>query len=144
MSSYTWEEIDTTPKVDLADQYFNVGDQITINVTGNNYVFKIYGFDHDDKSDGTGKAGITFGMKGVHNLTRQINSTSSTSNAGGWDTSDSLKPYPDSTFYDSLDESLKSIIKEVDKPTANGGNQHDIDISIVNTPSKCSYSLKQR
>lgn len=57
----TWAEITEIAESGLAPSIFKVGEsrQIT-DSTGASWTIQIVGFSHDDKTDGSGKAGITF------------------------------------------------------------------------------------
>ena len=83
LNEYTWEEIDYISSNGLASEYgFQVGDEKNITLSTNEALtLAIMDFDHDDLADGTGKAGITFGLKNLMAETRTINSTN-TSNGG--------------------------------------------------------------
>lgn len=64
LENNTWDEIATASEDGVASDIWSVGDEKTITLsTGEQITLVIIGFDHDDLSDGTGKAGITFGMK---------------------------------------------------------------------------------
>ena len=52
LSNNTWAEISEASSLGIAKEIWNVGD--------GKDGFKIIGFDHDDLSDGSGKAGVTF------------------------------------------------------------------------------------
>lgn len=63
----TWYEINELSKANKAKDYFYVGEEKTVKFSdGTEAVFVILGFNHDDLADGTGKAGITFGMRDVY------------------------------------------------------------------------------
>jgi uncharacterized repeat protein (TIGR02543 family) len=64
----SWEEIARVAENGTASQHFAVGD-IRENVSLPNYTgsVMILGFDHDELADGSGTAGITFGMVGYLN-----------------------------------------------------------------------------
>ena len=68
-NTMTWQEISNISKSGEASTYFNVGDEKTITATiegvNQKLTFVILGFNHDDLADGTGKAGISIGLKGV-------------------------------------------------------------------------------
>lgn len=67
-STMSWDEIATLSESGEASTYLNVGDEKTITVTiedvKQELTFVILGFNHDDLADGTGKAGISIGLKG--------------------------------------------------------------------------------
>ena len=78
---------------------------------------QIIGFYYDDKSDGSGKAGITFQFFDC--VDSQAMSYSST-NSGGWEASE-MRRWLNADFLESLPSSLRSAIVEVDKRTNNVG-----------------------
>ncbi len=128
LEDYSWEEIAMISESGLASQYFSVGDEITITLsTEEEVTFVILGFNHDDLSDGTGKAGITFGMKNLLATTYAMNS--SNTNDGGWDAS-LMRTNTMATLLTQLPNDLQSMIKAVDKKTNNGST------SIVTSSDK--------
>jgi len=59
-----WEAIDYIAQQNLAKEYYAVGDEKDVTLTdGETLTFVILGFNHDDLSDGTGKAKISICMK---------------------------------------------------------------------------------
>lgn len=68
-ATMSWDEISNLSTSGEASTYFNVGDEKTITATiegvNQELTFVILGFNHDDLADGTGKAGISIGLKGV-------------------------------------------------------------------------------
>ena len=65
----SWDEISSLSASGEASTYLNVGDEKTITATiegvKQELTFVILGFNHDDLADGTGKAGISIGLKGL-------------------------------------------------------------------------------
>ena len=62
---------------------WNIGDTITISLsTGENIEMRIIGINHDDKSDGSGKASITLEMTNC--LATKYSMNSSNTNTGGY------------------------------------------------------------
>lgn len=60
----SWADIAAISEAGMAAEVFSVGDEKTISLsTGEQITLVILGFGHDDLSDGSGKAGITIGMK---------------------------------------------------------------------------------
>lgn len=109
----TWEEINNLVINNAASIYYNVGDEKTISLsTGEEITLVILGFNHDDLSDGSGKAGITLGMKGVLSTLYPMNS--SYTNAGGW-AEMSLRTTLQTTIFNQLPDDLKPVIKSVTK-----------------------------
>ena len=76
------------------------------------------GFNHDDLSDKSGKAGISFGTVNCEPATYQMSTEQS--NAGGY----SAMPLYNNTLptvFALLSDDLQAVIKKVDKKYANGG-----------------------
>lgn len=95
---------------------------------------RIIGFRHDDKSDGSGKAGITFAF--TKGIAYDLMSTRG-SNEGGWQYSD-LRSRLNAEYLGMLPDDLGSSIVEVDKSTNNDGVAYDdkdksFDTSCVST-----------
>lgn len=66
LQNASWEYINQVSTQGIASEIFNIGDEKTITLsTGESVTFQIWGFNHDDLADGSGKAGITFGMKNL-------------------------------------------------------------------------------
>lgn len=82
---------------------------------------QILGFYHDDKSDGSGKAGISFVFSGGVAL-RGMNSTATT--AGGWEQSEA-RTWLNSDFLEALPADLRGFVVPVDKMTNNAGATAD-------------------
>ena len=87
------------------------------------------GFSHDDRSDGSGKAGLTFGLKDCLNTAYQMNS--SNTNAGGWG-SCALRATLRGDIWNQLPSDLRGVIKEVTKKTSAGNSSSTIN-SISDT-----------
>lgn len=99
--------------------YYSVGDEKTITLsTGEQVTFVILGFDHDDLSDGSGKAGVTFGMKNLLAVTYPMNATGT--NLGGWEQS-AMRTETMHDLFAQLPQEWKAVIKRVDKKTMVGG-----------------------
>ena len=126
LAEATWDEISDISEVGLASEYFSVGDTKSISINGTNYNALIYDFDHDDKNDGSGKAGITFGLANC--LTTAYTINSSNFNSGGWHSSE-LRNTLGTTIYNQLDDSLKNVIKTVLKKASKGGKSTALNTS---------------
>lgn len=143
LANNTWAKIAEASEAGIAQELWNIGDEIDITisevdiaVSGNAYdevcpsqtiTLQIWDFDHFDKSDGSGKAGILFGMKNIL-YTSGINDGSciffmngtSRYNDGGWN-SCHLKNTIMPRILSSMPSDLQSAIKEVNT-YANAGN----------------------
>lgn len=120
----SWEQISAISKAGKASTMFKVGDEKKITLsTGEEVTAVILGFNHDDLADGSGKAGITFGLKNALKTTYNMNSSST--NAGGW--KDSAMRGRMSTFKGYLPSDLQSAIRAVTKKTSAGSQSTAID-----------------
>ena len=123
----TWAEISDISEAGLARAAFNVGDEKTISLsTGEQVTLVILGFNHDDLSDGSGKAGMTIGMKNLLAATYRMNSTNT--NAGGWNDSQ-MRTSTMATLFSQLPSDLQSAIKQVNKKATQGNAIPWIEIS---------------
>lgn len=114
---------------ELVGEYipYEIGDAKTITLTTGEVVsIQIIGFNHDDKSDGSGKAGISFATEFLLSDTQRMNLSST--NVGGWNASGMRNTALPQTL-DTLPAELQDVIKTVNKPTTIGGMQDDIVIS---------------
>lgn len=130
LEACSWDQIAYISKAGLANTYFDVGDGKIVSINGTTHIFQIYGFNHDNKSDGSGKAGITFGLKGLMVDTHVINPNNQ--NYGGWDGSDMRAylngvtttnqntSYAATSIYSKLPADLKAVITPVKKYTSGG------------------------
>lgn len=125
-SSASWSVIDMLEKKDKLSTYFSVGDVKTITIGGKSQQITIYGFKHDDLSDGTGKAKMTLGLVNCLPTTYAMNS--SDTNVGGWTGSKMYSTLNDAIFGD-LPEELKGLIKPVKKKTSAGNKLTTINTS---------------
>lgn len=131
LADATWEQINSISKAGLASEYFSVGDAKTISIGGTNYNVLIYGFNHDDKSDGSGKAGITFGLANCLKTTYPMNTGSTNTNSKGWG-SCSFRTTLRGTIYNQLPIELRNVIKNVSKKTSAGSQSSTINTSTDN------------
>ena len=68
LANNTWTQIDEACSLGIAESFWEIGDEKSFNINGESHNAIILDFNHDDLSDGSGKATITFGMKGVYGL----------------------------------------------------------------------------
>ena len=123
LSDWTWKQIDYISKNGLVSDYFNIGDTKDVTIGGATYVVEIVGFSHDDKADGSGKAGLTFGLKDCLNTAYKMNS--SNTNAGGWG-SCALRATLRGDIWNQLPSDLRGVIKEVTKKASAGNSSSTI------------------
>lgn len=79
----TWEQIIEACHNNEVPDTWNVADQKPMTINGVDYLIDIIGKNHDDYSDGSGKAPLTFQMHDCYAETKQMNS--SNTNSGGWE-----------------------------------------------------------
>ena len=121
-----WRKINLISKKGKAKDYFTVGDEKELQIGSETYHIQIIGFNHDDKSDGIGKAGITVGLKEIMTTTAKMNDTDT--NVGGWKDS-KMRTYLNETVHNSLPSDLQTVIKTVNKKSDNG----NMDKTALNT-----------
>lgn len=125
LSDASWSEIDNLSSI--ANNFWSVGDTKDIVVSGETLTVEIIGFNHDDLADGSGKAGITFGMKNLMANTRNMNPTNT--NAGGYEKSEMFS-YVNTTIFQGMDSELKNVIKEVKKDVDGGQSSSVYKLNI--------------
>ena len=118
LNDFTWAQIDYISENGLMSDYFNIGDTKNVTIGSATYVVEIVGFSHDDRADGSGKVGLTFGLKDCLNTAYQMNS--SNTNSGGWGGC-ALRATLRSDIWNQLPSDLRDVIKEVTKKTSAGG-----------------------
>lgn len=137
LEACSWDQIAYISKAGLADTYFDVGNTKNITLSTNEVLtMQIYDFNHDDKSDGSGKAGITFGTKDLMTIPQVMNPTNT--NYYGWEgsqlrgfmngisTTYAGNNYTSGTtsLYSELPTAIQSAIKPVKKLTSGGYNNN--------------------
>ena len=128
LESATWQQIDYISRNGLAERYFYIGEEKNITLsTGEQVTVVILGFNHDDLSDGTGKAGITFGMKDLLSQTYDMYNSSYNPyvNTVGWKGSD-FRQTDIPNILNELPEELQIILKEVKKSTLISNSTYDL------------------
>lgn len=125
LSSLSWAQISGIANTgeDLS-LFFGVGDVKSISIGSTAYDVEIVGFNHDDLADGSGKAGITFGLKDCLATTYTMNS--SATNSGGWG-SCALRTTLRGTIWNQLPSDLRAVIKEVTKKASAGSASSTIN-----------------
>lgn len=119
----SWATIAAASADGTASTKYKVGDEKTITLTtGEEVTLQIWGFNHDNLADDSGKAGITIGMKNLLAATYTMNS--SDTNNGGWEAS-KLRTTTMPAILATLPEDLQAVIKEVNKLSSEGGSNAD-------------------
>lgn len=105
---------------------WKIGDQKTMTIDGADYAIDIIGKNHDEYSDGSGKAPLTFQMHGYYAYTKAMNS--SATNNGGWDSSNMRKTTLPALLK-TMPTEVKSALKYVNKSTSSGNKSTTIKVS---------------
>ena len=123
LADNSWEQISAASEAGIAEVLWKVGDEKDIQLTnGERLTVQIYGFEHDDLTQG-GKAGITFGLKELMHNARSM--SGSATNEGGF-TQTQMYSWLNGTLYEQLPLELRNMIKAADKKTAVGGGSGSI------------------
>ena len=123
----SWETISAACKDGSYKTVYKVGDTKDIELsTGETITVAIMGFDHDDLSDGSGKAPITVAMENLLATEYRMNATNT--NAGGWDESE-MRTSTMATLLTQLPSDLQSVIKQVNKKATAGSESTTITTS---------------
>lgn len=118
---------------------WSLGDKIPITLSsGETIEMQIIGFNHDNKSDGSGKAGITLQMAECLATIYPMNS--SNTNAGGY-AATKMKTETLPTIKALLPQEWQDVIKLVDKKSANGGSSN---FSQMLTTNEDLFLLSER
>ena len=130
-SDNSWDQVIAACSSDSVPDTWNVGDEIQLQLSeiySHNVVLQIWDFDHFDKSDGTGKAHLVLGCKGIPFIA-QMNT--SDTNSGGWEASYMSKTIMENV-YNSIPSNVRNSIKTVNigSDTGYGGNSVTIQDKI--------------
>lgn len=138
MNNFSWAEISEISLSGQAQNYFSIGDEKDITVSGETLTVQIWGFNHDLIPSG-GYAGITFGMKNLMANTRQMNSpASNTESFVGTD----LYSYLNETVFNSMSSDLRNVIRPVNKKTSIGNESSVVQVDAMRIwiPSYCEVT----
>lgn len=130
LADNTWEEIDQACTLGVAPSVWEIGDEKTFgNIVATSdpatYTAVIIDFNHDDLSDGTGKAAISF-------CTKEAIGHVDNTNSDDWNNSNSGLNIYLKKWYNEIDSDLKTLIKTVQK------------ITVHVTPSSGNYRCSHR
>lgn len=124
LEQYTWKQINAISTAGVSASYFQQGDAKTFHFGGDMYTARIVDFNHDDLADGSGRAGITFGLENCLSASYMMRPSDAedispdTSNA--WVDCD-IRSILRGAVYNALPSDLQSSIKEVIKKTSPNG-----------------------
>lgn len=121
LKNNSWETIVDIANKGQGQNYWKIGDEIDVTLTNKKVLtFQIYDFDHFDKSDGSGKANICFGMKNLMYFERPMNNSGTSE--GGWNRCYMRNTVILSEIINIIPLELKNIIKEVNTYAHNPSN----------------------
>ena len=107
---------------------WKIGDTTSYTLsTGENVEMRITGFNHDDLSNGSGKAGITLEM--THCLRTLYPMNESDTNNGGYPASE-MKTTTLPTIKSTLPQEWQDVIVMVNKKSANGGTNYSETLTL--------------
>lgn len=128
LANNDWETIIRVANEGKGQDYWNVGDKINIQVGDELLEFAIMDFNHDDLTDGSGKAGITFGMTGLMADKHNMNSTDT--NVGSFVGSE-MYAYLKDIVLPSIPQKVQNAIKPVNKRTSAGDTSTDVGVDSM-------------
>lgn len=113
----TWEQIIAACHNNEVPDTWKVADQKPMTINGVDYQIDIIGKNHDDYSDGSGKAPLTFQLHDCYGT--QYGMNASNTNVGGWGSSDMRNAHLPAILA-LMPAAVQSGIREVDKLTSRG------------------------
>lgn len=120
----TWEQIIAICQKQVVPPTWKVGDQKAMTIGGTDYLIDIIGINHDDYSDGSGKAPLTFQLHDCYGETKNMNS--SDTNSGGWKNS-AMRTTHLPAILALMPTEVRSGIREVSKKASVGGRSTTIE-----------------
>lgn len=120
----TWEQIIEACHNNAVPDTWKVADQKPMTINGKDYQIDIIGKNHDDYSDGSGKAPLTFQLHDCYGETKNMNS--SNTNRGGW-TSCAMRSTHLPAILALMPTEVQNGIREVNKLTSAGSQSATIN-----------------
>ena len=111
----TWEQIIAACHNNAVPETWKVADQKPMTIGGSNYLIDIIGKNHDDYSDGSGKAPLTFQLHDCYKLKKAMHNT--TTNSKGWSRCD-MRETDLPIILKQMPTEVQSGIREVNKLTS--------------------------
>ena len=127
-----WDQIAAASESGIASDIWKVGDEIDIKLSGTyneTITLQIWDFNHFDKSDGSGKAGIVFGMKNLMKDYKAL-TPDGENNLGGWNAT-YMKTTIMPNILNSMPSNLQKVIKEVNTYASKGGYDSSSSDSLL-------------
>ena len=120
----TWEQIIEACHNNEVPDAWKVADQKPMTINGVDYQIDIIGKNHDDYSDGSGKAPLTFQLHDCYGVVKNMNS--SDTNSGGW-TSCAMRSTHLPAILAKMPTEVQNGIREVNKRTSAGNLSGNIN-----------------
>lgn len=134
-SDNTWEQIIAICQKKVVPSTWKIGDQKAMMIGSTDYLVDIIGINHDDYSDGFGKAPFTFQLHDCYGELKNMNS--SRTNNGGW-TSCVMRQTHLPAILSKMPTEVRNNIREVNKLTS-AGNQS----ATINTTADKLFLLSE-
>ena len=131
----TWEQIIAACRNNEVPDTWKVADHKPMTINGVDYQVDIIGKNHDDYSDGSGKAPLTFQLHDCYGKKKSMNS--SNTNSGGW-TSCAMRQTHLPAILALMPTEVQSGIREVNKLTSAGSQS-----STINTTADKLFLLSE-
>ena len=143
----TWEQIIEACHNNAVPETWKVADQKPMTINGVDYLIDIIGKNHDDYSDGSGKAPLTFQLHDCYGTKYGMNN--SNANVGGW-TSCAMRQTHLPAILSQMPAEVQNGIREVNKLTSAGSESATINttadklflLSEIEIFGSVSYSLE--
>lgn len=122
----SWEQIIEACESGNIPETWEVGDQKAMTIGGTDYLIDIIGKNHDEYSDGSGMAPLTFQMHDCYGTTYAM--YGSATNSCGWvNTSMRITTLP--AILAQMPSNVQASIREVNKLTSSGNSSTTINIT---------------
>lgn len=121
----TWEQIIEACHNNEVPDTWKVADQKPMTINGVDYQIDIIGKNHDDYSDGSGKAPLTFQLHDCYGESKSMNYSYSVTNSGGWESCIMRGNYLPAILA-LMPAEVQNGIREVNKLTSAGGRSTTI------------------
>lgn len=125
----TWEQIIEACHNNEVPDTWNVADHKPMTIGGTDYLIDIIGENHDDYSDGSGKAPLTFQLHDCYKLAKAMHSTAA--NTMGW-TQCSMRVEHLPIILKQMPADVQSGIREVNKISSRGGKKPSLETTKDN------------
>lgn len=122
-----WEQIIAACHNNAVPDTWKVADQKPMTINGVDYPIDIIGKNHDDYSDGSGKAPLTFQLHDCYGTKYRMNASST--NVGGWGSSDMRITHLPAILA-LMPTEVQNGIREVDKLTSKGNKIATITTTV--------------